>query len=239
MTTASMSVAISSGIGMIGSAVTVISQVFTAVNTIVTIFDIIKTIVDLTNDPITMQKIKTEATKYFTDLASSTVADYMVLKEKDFWIASAASFSRNLDEIGMAIVNSNLVMNDIRNGIRRCSTPGMPRIIIQLPHPENAVIPKVVIPLPGVKVKLGPMTVGLAIQIGSPSKYSGRLLGFAIQTDIKDASSLQVLRQDYHSPHHNPTSPRKQDQDFTWNDDYTEYVYKKITTFKFHYHVPR
>jgi RHS repeat-associated protein len=140
MTTASMSVAISSGIGMIGSTVTAISQVFIAVNTIITIFDIIKTVVDLTNDPITTQKIKTEATKYFTNLASSTVADYMVLKEKDFWIASAASFSSNLDEIGMAIATSNLVMNDIRNGIRRCSTPGMPRIIIQLPHPENAVI---------------------------------------------------------------------------------------------------
>jgi hypothetical protein len=96
-----------------------------------------------------------------------------------------------------------------------------------------------VIPLPGVKVKLGPITVGLAIQIGSPSKYSGRLLGFAVQTDIKEASSLQVLRQDYHRPHNNSVSPRNQDQDFTWNDDYTKYVYNKITTFKFHYHVPR
>ena len=84
-------------------------------------------------------------------------------------------------------------------------------------------------PLP-TKIRLGPMSLTVGLQLGEGKKRTGRVLGFAIQTHSNQSSIEQMFRQDYHGwhPYNAANGPFK---DIRWLD--------KHGAMDFHYHVPK
>ncbi|MFN9433862.1 MAG: RHS repeat-associated core domain-containing protein, partial [Planctomycetota bacterium] len=222
-----MSTAISIGLGKVAGVVSLIGSVFTAVNTVLTVFDVIQSLYDIASNGNLSQTIKKEVTEYFTQLrANANDPEIGVLFNGDFWKGSAESFSRNLDELSRQLLASRTITSDLLNALRKIRDSKYPRIVIQLPVPPTLPVPKALVPLP-IKVRLGPIQVGVTLQFGASKKHKGRVLGIAVQTADNESAITQVFRQDYHE-WHVQSGPS---EDTRWNDN--------TGKFKFHYHVPK
>jgi RHS repeat-associated protein len=236
MSLGSMMCSVGIGLGKVGMVTSTVGSVFTGIRIATTIIDLTTTILALTSDTSLTQKITQTVNTYIADLfANSILADVMALKEPGFWESSVKSMINNIPRIGKSIFRSELIRTQVFNGIKNnIVNKDYPRVIIQLPVPYGLSIPKSIIPIPFAKIPLGHLNVGLSLQIGSPAKQQGRLIGFAVMTSSHESSIHQIFRQDYHEWHNYSGTIfddiRWQDQQVKWNGG---------RTFNFHYHVPK
>ena len=221
--------AISVGISFVGTLLTALGNVFTAYNAVLTIWDIITIVNDVSTGGPILTQAKKAVDNFMKSLLTSAVADVVALFDKQFWEESAVSFGRNSFKVESELFGAGLsLLEELIKAMKKAGSKKLPKLIVMLPHPYSlaSAIPKSVTDVPGVKLRIGPMSVTLAIQIGSASGQAGRVIGFAVQTETNDSSQRWLFRQDYHD-WHILTGPAK---DVRWKDSTNG-------KYNFHYHV--
>jgi hypothetical protein len=233
MTLGNVMSAISIGLGKVSLVATAVGKVFTAINTIQTIFDIITLISSLADGGLAHQ-IKTAWDATFSSLSSSTDPYVSALFTDEFWTDSAQSWSRSSQRILRYMINpaKTSLAKDILGRIIRAQGDDRPRIVIQSPIPYLVPIPAMyIIGIPG-KIRLGPVKIGLAVQLGGGSTtHHGQVLGFAIQHRTPTASVSQMFRQDYgpwHQPIYGGTTLDFEFQDRASRNNFHYHVKKKL-----------
>ncbi len=213
------------GLNLTARVASAVGRVFTTINTIQTVVDVVTLVSDIALGGTIRSQVRQAWNTHFSHLASSSVPDVAAIFTEQFWKESAQSFSRNANALFRYIG----FRSKIPVGLTSILASSQARVVLQLPIPSKLHIPtQKPIPLP-VKVRLGILRVGLAIQIGAKKGRSGRVLGFAVQKR-PSASVQQIFRQDYHSWH---TSASIGSKDFRWRDQHPGGKYQ------FHYHVPK
>lgn len=229
--TAGFSASISTALSLVGNVVSTVGTAFSVINAGLTAIDVANLIFDIATGGSLSQTVRQAADNYFSQLRSNADPKISVLFTTQFWEQSADSFSRNIPRIGKSLLRSSTAKNTFSQAAGISTNRKFPRLVIQMPAPPvpGFTLPKQVVELP-LKVRLGPLSVGVGLQFGASKKHKGRVLGFAIQTHAHESSIRQVLRQDYHDWHpYNPNSgPFK---DIRWLD--------KQGVMDFHYHVPK
>jgi hypothetical protein len=126
----------------------------------------------------------------------------------------------------MGKIVSGLIDKDVANSIRgvliNSKMSGYPKLVIQLPLPNEVPVPRLPLISTGLRFKIGKKEIPIVLEVGGSFKWKGRVLGFAVTNGPDAGNIFQFLRQDFGHDHGGWNNKK-------WKDPAADY--------QLHYHI--